>query len=111
VGGSRAPLLAGGAGELRGEYAAWLDEIDDELMGGALIVAEAMPRITRAFLAADRAVLDEATALSADVREHCRRVEEQGFILLAREAPVSPATCAGSWRCSVSCTTPSGPDV
>ncbi|MFO7778730.1 MAG: PhoU domain-containing protein [Nitriliruptoraceae bacterium] len=85
-----ASLLAGGAGEqLRGEYAAWLDEIDDELMGGALIVAEAMPRITRAFLAADRAVLDEATALNADVREHCRRVEEQGFVLLARESPVS----------------------
>lgn len=83
------PLLHGGIGELRGAYAAWIDEIDDELMGAALLVAEAMPRITRAFLAADRAVLDEATALSGDVRERCRRVEEQGFILLARESPVS----------------------
>lgn len=82
-------LLHGDIGELRGAYAAWLDEIDDELMGAALLVAEAMPRITRAFLAADRAVLDEATALCSDVRERCRRVEEQGFILLARESPVS----------------------
>lgn len=82
-------LLDGGLGELRGEYAAWLDAIDDELTGAALIVAEAMPRITRAFLAADRAVLDEASALSADVRERCRQVEEQGFVMLAREAPVS----------------------
>lgn len=77
------------AGELRGEYAAWLDEIDDELTGGALIVADAMPRITRAFLAADRAVLPEASALAAEVRERCRRVEDEGFVLLARESPVS----------------------
>ena len=83
------PLLPRRGTELRGEYAVWLDEIDDELTGAALLVAEAMPRITRAVLAADRAVLPEASALSDDVRERCRRVEEQGFLLLAREAPVS----------------------
>ena len=82
-------LLTPGGVELRGEYAAWLDEIDDELTGGALLVAEAMPRLTRAFLAADRAVLAEASALATDVRERCRRVEQQGFVLLARESPVS----------------------
>ena len=82
-------LLTAGGTELRGEYAARLDEIDDELTGGALLVAEAMPRLTRAFLAADRAVLAEASALAADVRERCRRVEQQGFVLLARESPVS----------------------
>ena len=83
------PVLPVSRTDLRGEYAAWLDEIDDELTGAALLVAEAMPRITRAVLAADRAVLAEATALGEDVRERCRRVEEQGFVLLAREAPVS----------------------
>lgn len=82
-------LATGGGALLRGEYAAWLDEIDDELTGGALLVAEAMPRLTRALLAADRAVLAEASSLAADVRERCRRVEEQGFVLLARESPVS----------------------
>jgi phosphate transport system protein len=77
------------AGQLRGAYAARLDGIDDELTGGALVVAESMPRITRAFLAGDRAVLDDARALADEVRERCRRVEEQGFVLLARESPVS----------------------
>lgn len=83
------PLLPRDGTELRGAYAAWLDEIDDELTGAALLVAETMPRITRAVMAADRAVLPEASAASADVRDRCRRVEEQGFLLLAREAPVS----------------------
>jgi len=83
------PLHARATGELRGEYATWLDDIDDELTGAALVVAEAIPRIARAFLAADRAVVAEAGALAADVRERCRLVEEQGFILLARESPVS----------------------
>ncbi len=82
-------VLTGSGAELRGEYAAWLDEIDDELTGGALLVAEAMPGLTRAFLAADRAVLDHASALASEVRERCRRVEQEGFVLLARESPVS----------------------
>ncbi|MFP4311302.1 MAG: PhoU domain-containing protein, partial [Nitriliruptoraceae bacterium] len=83
------PVLPHLGSELRSEFATLLDEVDDELTGAALLVADAMPRITRAVLAADRAVLPEASALSADVRERCRRVEEQGFVLLAREAPVS----------------------
>jgi hypothetical protein len=29
--------------ELRAEYAAWMDRIDDELVGGALLVTEALP--------------------------------------------------------------------
>lgn len=82
-------VLSRSGTELRGGYTAWLDEIDDELTAAALLVAEAMPRVVRAVMAADRAVLDEASALSADVRDRCRYVEEQGFILLAREAPVS----------------------
>ncbi len=83
------PRAAPDPAQLRGAYAARLDGIDDELTGGALVVAESMPRITRGFLAADRAVLDEARSLADDVRERCRWVEEQGFVLLARESPVS----------------------
>ncbi|MFP4148416.1 MAG: phosphate signaling complex PhoU family protein [Nitriliruptoraceae bacterium] len=83
------PVFSRTGPRLRTEYAALLDEVDDELTGAALLVADAMPRICRAVLAADPAVLPEASALSADVRERCRRVEEQGFVLLAREAPVS----------------------
>jgi phosphate transport system protein len=75
--------------ELRTEYQAWLDSIDDELVGGALLVVDALPRVTRGFLQADRSCVDEAHAVVTDVKDRCRRVEDQGFLLLAREAPVS----------------------
>lgn len=83
------PPLSGAGRELRTEYQSWLDAIDDELVGGALVVAEAMPQVTRAFLEGDLACVNEARGHAHDVRERCRRVEEQGFLLLAREAPVS----------------------
>lgn len=74
---------------VRVDYQRWLDEVDDELVGAGLAVAEALPRIVRAFLDADPACVDEARVLAADVTERCRHVEEQGFLLLAREAPVA----------------------
>lgn len=82
------PLHASGR-ELRSHYQERLDAIDDELVGGALIVVEALPQITRAFLGGDRTCVPEARGHADDIRERCRQVEEQGFILLAREAPVS----------------------
>jgi phosphate transport system protein len=83
------PPLGEPARQVRVQYERWLDDVDDELVGGALLVVEALPRITRAFLAADRACIPEVQAMAADVTERCRRVEEQGFLLLAREAPVA----------------------
>jgi phosphate transport system protein len=74
---------------MRSEYRAWLDEIDDELVGGALVIAEAMPRICRAFLAGDGIAVGDARSVVSDVRERCRYVDDQAFLLLAREAPVS----------------------
>lgn len=74
---------------LRGRYQQWIDEIDDELVGGALLVSESLPDITRAFLAGDGRCREDAGAIAAEVTMRCRRVEEQGFLLLAREAPVS----------------------
>ncbi|MEX1163383.1 MAG: PhoU domain-containing protein [Nitriliruptor sp.] len=73
----------------RGHFHGWLDEIDDELVGGALLVSAALPRVTRAWVAADRACIAETRAVNADVRERVRRVETQGFLVLAREAPVA----------------------
>lgn len=88
--GRQGPAPLGSPGnELRSEYRARLDGIDDELVGGALLVAEAMPAITRAFLIGDPACIDQARGHSADILERCRHVEEQGFVLIAREAPVS----------------------
>ncbi len=90
IGRSQLPPVTVPAGvEMRNEYQAWLDEVDDELIGGGLVIAEAMPRILRALLAADRTGVAEARAQANDVHERCRRVEDQGFLLLAREAPVS----------------------
>lgn len=83
------PSLQGEATTSRAEYQAWLDEVDDELVGGALTVAESMPRICRAFFAGDPIAVDEARAVMSDVRDRCRYVDEQAFLLLAREAPVS----------------------
>jgi phosphate transport system protein len=83
------PLQGEPRRHVRVRYARWLDEVDDELVGGALLVRESLPRITRAFLHADRACIDEARAMASEVTERCRRVEDQGFLLLARESPVA----------------------
>lgn len=83
------PSPARNRGDLRAEYQAWLDGIDDALVGGALLVVEAMPRLVRGLLDADPSGIDEARALDGEVHEVCRHVEEEGFLLLAREAPVS----------------------
>lgn len=74
---------------IRVEYQERLDGVDDELVGAALVIAEAFPRITRSFLAGDRGCIEDARSMAADVNERCRRVEDEGFLLLAREAPVS----------------------
>lgn len=74
---------------LRPDFAAWLDRIDDELVGGALLVDEALPRVTAAFLTGDRGVILTTRAMANEVGARVRFVEEQGFLLLAREAPVA----------------------
>jgi len=74
---------------LRTDYHARLDGIDDRLVGGALLVAEAMPGLVRCLLTADHSCLGAARALSGEVHERCRQVEEDGFLLIARQGPVS----------------------
>lgn len=82
------PTVTDTRNQHRHAYVAWMDRIDDELIGGALVVAEALPRVTAAFHAGDRAIVAQARAMAADVGERVRYVEEQGFLLIAREAPV-----------------------
>lgn len=86
---SMLPPLSDGNHALRSEYQSALDSLDDELISGAALVADAMPHVVRAFLAGDRRCLDEAQANATSITEACRRIEEHGFILIAREAPVS----------------------
>jgi phosphate transport system protein len=83
------PPLGGPARQMRVQYQQWLDDIDDELVGGGLLVSETLPRVTRAFLEGDRTCIGEVRAMAGEVTDRCRRVEEQGFLLLAREAPVA----------------------
>jgi phosphate transport system protein len=83
------PPLAPAGSELRTEYQAWLDDVDDELVGAALLVVEAMPRAVRSLLQGEQGIVTEMRSVASDVRERARYVEEQGFLLLAREAPVS----------------------
>jgi phosphate transport system protein len=83
------PPVSPTRGELRTEYAAWMDRIDDELIGGALLVSEALPRVTAAFLAADLQAIAFTRSIANEVNERVRFVEDQGFLLLAREAPVA----------------------
>ena len=74
---------------LRTEYRDRLDAVDDELTGAALLVADALPGVLRAFLSADRDAAARTRALATDVYDRCRLVEEMGFVLLALDAPVA----------------------
>lgn len=85
----RLPSLHQPRRRIRVEYQERLDGVDDALVGAALQVAESYPRITRAFLAGDRSCIEDARAMNAEVVERCREVEDEGFILLALEAPVA----------------------
>lgn len=66
-----------------------LASIDDAFVTAGLYVAEAMPRLVAGFLAGDRTVLAESEALAVATANTCELVDEAGFVLLARQAPVS----------------------
>jgi phosphate transport system protein len=65
-----------------------LDAIDDAFVTIGLEVAEAMPELSMAFLSGDRDVIPRVEALATRTADACEAVDESGFILLARQAPV-----------------------
>ena len=65
-----------------------LDAMDDAFVTIGLEVAEAMPELSMAFLSGDRDVIPRAEALATRTADACEEVDEAGFILLARQAPV-----------------------
>ena len=73
----------------RRHFQGWLDAVDDELVHAALLVSESLPMISRAFFDADRACIPGARAMLDEVNQRVAHVEQQGFLLLAREAPVA----------------------
>lgn len=66
-----------------------LDRLDDRFVAAGLQVVERMPRLVNDFLLGDTAVLEQARAMSMDVSDACREVEDGGFLLLARHQPVA----------------------
>lgn len=82
------PDIASGRSDLRGELHRSLDAMDDDFTTASLLVAESVPRFSRPFLAGDREIIEQARAMARDVQDLCHAVEDSGFVLLAREAPL-----------------------
>lgn len=74
---------------LRTEYAARLSEVEDAFALTALCVLERLPALVEALLGADRTFAVTLREVESDVRQRCAAIEEQCFLLLALEAPVS----------------------
>ena len=78
-----------GSDELRQSFHAQLDDIDDMFVTCALQVAEALPSLTVRFLNGEHDAVEDAIELSIRIGALVEDIEEQGFVLLALEAPVS----------------------
>ena len=74
---------------IRNEFQGALDAIDDKLVAAALEVADQLPVLTTAFLQGDQSSIDAARDLAFRVGDACLQIEDDGFVLLAREAPVA----------------------
>lgn len=75
-------------GANRGDFERRMNDLEDAFVAAALAVVEAMPDLTQSFLDGDVEAVAGARVMSDTVSESIRRVEDEGFVLLAREAPV-----------------------
>lgn len=75
--------------EVRLDFHERLDGLDDAFVTAAVAVAEALPTFTRRFLHGDHDVIQDAVDLSVRTGEAMERVEDEGFVVLARESPVA----------------------
>ena len=75
--------------EVRVDFHDRLDALDDAFLTAAVAVGEALPAFTRRFLQGDQDVIDDAIALSVRTGEAMEHVEDEGFVVLARESPVA----------------------
>lgn len=72
----------------RPEFDRRMNQLDDAFVSAALSVVEAMPGLTASFLDGDVSAVEDARLMAAVVADGIRRVEDEGFVLLARESPV-----------------------
>ncbi len=79
---------AGVPGRVRLTFDEKLNHVEDVFVRAALRVAEAMPKLTGSFLDGDKSAVALGKAMAHEVRTGIREVEDEGFVLLAREAPV-----------------------
>ncbi len=75
-------------GRVRQTFDEKLNHVEDLFVRAALRVSESMPQLSGAFLDGDREAVTTGQEMAADVHSLIREVEDEGFILLAREAPV-----------------------
>lgn len=81
--------VTGAPGPARTYFHNQLDALDDAFVQAAMQVAEALPQLTVGFLGGDQQVVQRAIDLSVEVGQVMEAVEDQGFVLLARESPVA----------------------
>lgn len=74
---------------LRTDYLTRLTGVDDLLTDGALLIRDLLPTLITGVLDADRSTRQHVHTVAEDVRRRCRTVEDDGFLLLALQAPVS----------------------
>ena len=75
--------------DVRGDFHGELDAIEDAFVAAGIEVVQALPRFTSSFLGGDHAAIREAIDLSVRVSDTMEDVEDRGFVVLAREAPVA----------------------
>lgn len=73
----------------RVEFRAQLDASDRLLIEIASLVASTIVPVTTAFLQADRYVASEHRASAGQIHQRCAELEDAGYLLLARQAPVA----------------------
>lgn len=74
---------------VRVDFHGQLDAMDDAFVRAALSVGESLPRMTASFLDGDQSIMQDAIEQSIRVGEVIEQIEDRGFVLLAREAPVA----------------------
>ncbi len=75
--------------DTRVEFHNQLDGLNATFVTGAVEVADAMPELVAGYIEGDTAVIERSRDLSIRTGRACEDIEDHGFILLAREAPVA----------------------